>query len=174
MEVILMEHIRRLGGIGDVVKVKDGFARNFLLPNKKAVRATKENKAMIEAQRSVLEKQNNERKVAAEAIAAKLKGAIATVVRQAADDGKLYGSVAVRDIALGLKEAGHEVESRLIDLTAPIKAIGVYTVAVALHPEVRVDIKVNVTRNAESPLPAELLDKPKAEAAAPAADEAAA
>ena len=165
MEVILLERISRLGGVGDVVKVKDGFARNYLIPTKKALRASKDNKAVFESQRETLEKQNLERKAAAEVQAKKLEGVIATVVRQAADDGKLYGSVAVRDVAEALEAQGHKVDRRLIDLNATIKSIGLYDVTINLHPEVPVKVKVHVARNADSPLPQDIVEAEEAEKA---------
>lgn len=172
MQVILLEKIARLGGVGDVVKVKPGFARNFLLPEKKALRATEQNKAFFETKRSVLEKQNSDAKAAAEKRAAGMKDLSVTIIRQAAEDGKLYGSVAVRDIGEALAEAGHSVERRFIDLNTAIKSLGVYEAVVNLHPEVQVQLKVNVARNADSLLTQELEAKPEAEVEAPEADEA--
>jgi large subunit ribosomal protein L9 len=173
MQVILLEKIARLGGVGDVVKVKPGFARNFLLPEKKALRATEQNKEFFETKRSVLEKQNNDAKAAAEKRAAGMKDLSVTVIRQASEDGKLYGSVAVRDISEALAEAGHSVERRYIDLNTAIKSLGVYEAVVNLHPEVQVQLKVNVARNADSLLAQELAAKPEAEEVeAPEADEA--
>ena len=167
MEVILLESVSRLGGIGDVVNVKPGYARNYLLPQDKALRATDANKAKIEAEKAVLEQKNNERKAEAEKRAATLDGVVATIVRQAAEDGKLYGSVAVRDIAVALKEEGHEVDARLINLSAPIKALGLYTVKANLHPEVAVELKVHVARNADSPLPEEMVEEEVVEETTP-------
>jgi large subunit ribosomal protein L9 len=167
MEVILLERISRLGNVGDTVRVRDGFARNFLLPQKKALRATDDNKAYFEAKRDVLERQNADARAAAEKTAAGMQNLAVTIVRQASEDGKLYGSVAVRDIAEALAEAGHSIERRLIDLTTSIKTLGVYQATVALHPEVKVPVKVHVARNLESPMPLE-------EDAAPAAEEDAA
>jgi len=162
MEIILLERIGRLGNVGDLVNVKPGYARNFLLPMKKAMRANEANKAIFESKRAVLEAQNAAGRAEAEKRAASMGNITITVVRQAADDGKLFGSVAVRDIAEALAEAGHTIERRLIDLTATIKSLGVYTATVNLHPEVALSVKVHVARNAESPLPTELLDAPKA------------
>jgi large subunit ribosomal protein L9 len=169
MDVILLERIARLGSVGDVVKVKNGFARNFLFPQKKALRATDENKKVFEAKRAVLEKQNAEGKAAAEKRAAGMQNLSVTIVRQASEDGKLYGSVAVRDIAVALAEAGHDVERRFIDLTTAIKNLGVYEATVHLHPEVAVKVTVQVARNAEGLLGQELAAK---EAEAPEAEEA--
>lgn len=156
MEVILLERIARLGGVGDVVKVKNGFGRNFLLPQKKALRATDENKKVFEGKRAVLEKQNAESKAAAEKRAAGMQNLSVSIIRQASEDGKLYGSVAVRDIAQALAEAGHEVERRVIDLTTAIKSLGVYEATIHLHPEVHVKVQVHVARNAEGLLGKEL------------------
>ncbi|MCI5048718.1 MAG: 50S ribosomal protein L9 [Rickettsiales bacterium] len=165
MEIILLERIARLGAVGDVVSVKNGFARNYLIPEGKALLASKENKADFEAQRAQFEKQNAERRSEAEAEAKKLEGQMVTVIRQASDDGKLYGSVAVRDVADALTEAGHEIDRRLIDLNAAIKSLGLYDVTVNLHPEVPVTIKVHVARNADSPIPQELLEEEAVEEA---------
>ena len=156
MHVILLEKIARLGGVGDEVKVRDGFARNFLLPGKKALRATDANRKYFEAKRSVLEQQNAEARAVAETLATTMQNLSVTIIRQAAEDGKLYGSVAVRDVAEALVEAGHKIERRQIDLTTAIKNLGVYEATVRLHPEVLVHVTVNVARNAESLLAAEL------------------
>lgn len=165
MQVILLERIARLGGVGDQVKVRDGFARNFLLPQKKALRATKENVEYFESKRSVLEKQNNEARAAAEARAKELGNPSVTIVRQASEDGKLYGSVSVRDVSDALTAAGIEIERRLIDLNSAIKSLGVYEAVIHLHPEVPVTLKINVARNAESLLEKELNDEaPEAQA----------
>lgn len=163
MQVILLERIARLGAIGDTVNVKPGYARNFLLPQKKALRATEDNKAVFETKRAVLEKQNADSKAAAEQKAAAMVNLSVTVIRQAAEDGKLYGSVSVRDIAEALKEAGQEVERRLIDLNATIKNLGVYDAVIHLHPEVAVPLKVQVARSAESLLAAELEENEETE-----------
>jgi large subunit ribosomal protein L9 len=171
MEVILLERIARLGGVGDVVSVKNGFARNYLIPQEKALRASNENKAVFESRRESLEAQNNERKTAAEKQASGMQDVLVTVVRQASDDGKLYGSVAVRDVAEALEAEGHHVDRRLIDLNQAIKSLGLYEVTVNLHPEVPVVIKVHVARNADSPIPQELLEEE--EAPAPAMEAAA-
>ena len=159
MDVILLERISRLGSVGDVVKVKNGFARNFLLPQKKALRATEDNKKVFEGKRAVLEKQNAETKAAAEKIAATMNNLSVSIIRQASEDGKLYGSVAARDVEVALAEAGHKVERRYIDLTTAIKALGVYEAIVNLHPEVAVKVKVQVARNAEGLLAQELAAK---------------
>jgi large subunit ribosomal protein L9 len=171
MQVILLERIARLGGVGDTVKVKDGFGRNFLLPQKKALRATKENVAYFESKRSVLEKQNNDAKAAAEKKAKDLGNLSVSIIRQASDDGKLYGSVSVRDVSDALVEAGHEIERRLIDLNSAIKSLGAYEAVIHFHPEVPVKLTINVARNADSLLAQELEAKPQAEEAIEADDE---
>jgi large subunit ribosomal protein L9 len=147
MEIILLERIDKLGSIGDIVTVKDGYARNFLLPQKKALRATEANKRLFEANRERLEKENAERRAAAEALGEKIQGSEVVLIRAASNAGQLYGSVNARDIAAGLAEQGHQVDKRMVILRAPIKTIGMYDVTVALHPEVRVTIKANVARS---------------------------
>lgn len=172
MDVILLERISRLGAVGDVVRVRDGFARNYLIPQKKALRASKANRDYFESQREALEKQNAERRQEAETQAKQMDGLIVTVVRQASDDGKLYGSVSVRDVADAMKAKGYEIDRRLIDLNTAIKSLGGYTITVNLHPEVPVDVKVHVARNSDSPLPPELQEAPAAAASQPAAEAA--
>lgn len=147
MDIILLERIEKLGSIGDVVTVKDGYARNFLLPQKKALRANEANKKVFEANRERLEKENAERRVSAEAQGEKVAGAEVVLIRAASNAGQLYGSVSVRDIVAGLAEQGHAVDKRMVILGAPIKTIGMHDVTVALHPEVRVTIKANVARS---------------------------
>ena len=147
MDIILLERIEKLGSIGDVVTVKDGYARNFLLPQKKALRANDANRKVFEANRERLEKDNAERRVAAEAQGEKVAGAEVVLIRAASNAGQLYGSVSVRDIVSGLADQGHAVEKRMVILDAPIKAIGMHNVTVALHPEVRVTVKANVARS---------------------------
>jgi large subunit ribosomal protein L9 len=146
MEVILLERVAKLGQIGDVVKVRDGFARNFLLPNGKALRATDANKKKFEGMKAQIEAQNLERKQEAEAVAKKLDGKSVILVRQAGETGQLYGSVSTRDIADALTKDGYTVERRQIVLNAPIKVIGLHSLPVSLHPEVQVKITVNVAR----------------------------
>ena len=146
MEVILLERVAKLGQIGDTVKVKDGFARNFLLPNGKALRATEANKKKFEGMKAQIEAQNLERKQEAEAVAKKVDGKSVVLVRQAGETGQLYGSVSTRDIADALTKDGVSVERRQIVLNAPIKTIGLHVLPVALHPEVEVKITVNVAR----------------------------
>ena len=162
MDIILLERIARLGAVGDVVKVKNGFARNFLFPQKKALRATEENKKVFEGKRAVLEKQNAESRAVAEKQAAAMGSVSVSIIRQASEDGKLYGSVAVRDIAVALEEAGHKIERRLIDMSTAIKTLGVYEATIHLHPEVSVPVKVQVARNAEGLLAQELSAKKEA------------
>ncbi len=146
MEVILLERVAKLGQIGDTVKVKNGFARNFLLPNGKALRATEANKKKFEGMKAQIEAQNLERKNDADAVAKKLDGKSVVLVRQAGETGQLYGSVSTRDIADALTKDGFTVERRQIVLNAPIKTIGLHTLPVSLHPEVEVNIVVNVAR----------------------------
>jgi large subunit ribosomal protein L9 len=146
MEVILLERINRLGNIGDVVKVKNGYGRNFLIPEKKALRASEANKKVFEERRHIIEEQNAKAKAAADAIAEKLNNLILTMVRQASQEGKLYGSVGVRDVAEALKEAGHDVPKSQIVMTGAIKSIGDYPVRITLHAEVVANITVNVKR----------------------------
>jgi large subunit ribosomal protein L9 len=149
MEVILLERVAKLGQMGDVVRVKDGFARNFLLPKGKALRATKENRSRFENMKVELEARNLEQKGEAEKIASKLDGQAFTVLRQAAEGGQLYGSVSPRDLAVLVSEKGFAVSRAQIALNAPIKAIGLHKVPVSLHPEVEVTISVTVARNAD-------------------------
>ncbi len=146
VEVILLERVGRLGAIGDVVKVKPGFARNFLLPQKKALRATAANKALFDAQRAQIEAQNAKAKEVASVLGEKLAGQTFTLIRQAGEAGQLYGSVSTRDIAAAAIEAGFEIDRTQVLLHAPIKTIGVHAVRVKLHAEVEVEIKANVAR----------------------------
>jgi len=147
MDVILMERIEKLGQIGDVVSVKPGFARNFLLPRKKALRATEENKKRFETQRSQIEATNLSRKQEAEKIAKKVDGQKIVVIRQASETGMLFGSVANRDIADGLTAAGFTIDRRQVILDKPIKTLGLHPVRVALHPEVIVTVTANVAKS---------------------------
>jgi large subunit ribosomal protein L9 len=149
MEVILLQRIGRLGQMGDVVRVKDGYARNFLLPKGKALRATKENRTRFESMKTELETRNLAQRGEAEKVAVKLDGKNFVVVRQAAEGGQLYGSVSTRDIAALLAEGGFMVDRSQIELNAPIKMIGIHTVPVALHPEVASKITINVARSAD-------------------------
>ena len=149
MEVILLERVAKLGQMGDVVRVKDGFARNFLLPQGKALRATKDNKAKFEGMKAQLETRNLELKSEADKVAAKVDGKSFVVLRQASETGQLYGSVTPRDIAALLEGGGFTVSRSQIALNAPIKTIGAHKVPVALHPEVDVSITINVARSAD-------------------------
>ena len=147
MEVILLERVGRLGTVGDVVKVKDGYGRNFLLPQKKALRATKESKAIFEARRAEIEAENARARAVAEKQAEGLKGLSVKIVRQSSEDGKLYGSVAVRDVADSVNEKGHNFERKQFILDATIKNVGSYITKLVLHPEVIVSVRTHVVRN---------------------------
>lgn len=149
MDVILLERIEKLGHIGDVVKVKNGYARNFLLPNGKALRANEANRKVFEANRARIETDNAERRTAAQGDAKTIEGATIQLIRQASNTGQLYGSVSARDLADALEAQGHKVAKNQIVLDRPIKAIGMQDVRVALHPEVSVNIRVNVARSPE-------------------------
>src|SRR5438552_5258377 len=149
MEVILLERVGKLGQMGEVVRVRDGFARNYLLPRGKALRATKENKSKFETMKVELEARNLEHKGEAEKVAKKLDGRNFTVLRQAAEGGQLYGSVSPRDLAELVSTKGVTISRSQIALNTPIKMIGLYKVPVALHPEVEVSINVAVARNAD-------------------------
>jgi large subunit ribosomal protein L9 len=149
MQVILLERISRLGQMGDTVKVKDGFARNFLLPQGKALRANEANKKKFEGQRSQLEARNLERKTEAASVAGNLDGKTFIIVRSAGETGQLYGSVSTRDIADLLTAEGFTVNRNQIELNHPIKTIGLTNVAIALHPEVEVTVSLNIARSAE-------------------------
>jgi len=149
MELILLERVEKLGQMGDVVTVKDGFARNFLLPQKKALRATATNKAVFEAQRNELEARNLEQKTEAEALAGKMADVKVVLIRQAGESGQLYGSVTTRDIAAAATEAGFNVDRAQVKLAHPIKTLGLFDVAVRLHAEVSETIVVNVARSDE-------------------------
>ena len=147
MQVILLERVPKLGHMGEIVKVKDGFARNFLLPNHKALRATEANKAKFERDRSTLEARNTDARIAAEVEAKNIDGKTYVIIRQAGEGGHLYGSVSPRDIADAADAMGAHINKNHVHLSAPIKSIGVYEVEVAPHPEVTVKIKVNVARS---------------------------
>ena len=149
MEVILLERVSRLGQMGEVVKVRDGFARNFLLPQGKALRANEANRKKFEGQRAQLEARNLERKSEAENVAEKLDGKSFVVVRAAGETGQLYGSVSTRDIADLLTAEGFSVGRNQVELNQPIKAIGLSNIALALHPEVEVTITLNIARTAD-------------------------
>jgi large subunit ribosomal protein L9 len=149
MQVILLERVAKLGQMGDVVKVKPGYARNFLLPRKKALRATKENLAYFETQRKRLETTNLERKQEAEQVAEKMKDFSVVLIRSASEALQLYGSVSARDIAQAATEAGVQIDRHQVNLDKALKALGLYSVDIVLHPEVSVPIKVNIARSAE-------------------------
>ncbi|MFK0682837.1 50S ribosomal protein L9 [Ochrobactrum sp. BD67] len=149
MEVILLERIGRLGQMGETVKVKDGYARNFLLPQGKALRANEANKKKFEGQRAQLEAQNLERKNEASAVAEKLNGESFIVVRSAGETGQLYGSVSTRDIAEIITANGFTLHRNQVELNHPIKTIGLHEVSISLHPEVQVQVTVNIARSTE-------------------------
>ncbi len=149
MEVILLERVEKLGGIGDVVNVKNGFARNYLLPNKKALRANESNRKLFEANRARIESDNAERRTDAEKASKDVDGKTVKLIRQASNTGQLYGSVSARDIVDALEAEGAKVTKSQVVLDRPIKAIGMHEVRVALHPEVAVTVKVNVARSPE-------------------------
>jgi large subunit ribosomal protein L9 len=149
MDVILLQRLGKLGQMGDVVRVRDGYARNFLLPQGKALRATEANKAKFEGMKQDLQAKNLETKGAADKIGSKLDGKSFSVLRQASDTGQLYGSVSPRDLAALLTENGYEVDRNQIALNVPIKMIGQHKVPVHLHPEVEITVTVNVARNAD-------------------------
>jgi large subunit ribosomal protein L9 len=149
MHVILLERIGRLGQMGDVVKVKDGYARNFLLPQGKALRATDENRKQFEGQRAQLEARNLEAKKEAEAVATRLDGQSFVAIRQAGDTGQLYGSVSTRDIADVVTAGGFSIERRQVLLDKPIKALGLHEIKLQLHPEVIVKSTLNVARSTD-------------------------
>lgn len=149
MQVILLERVGRLGQMGDVVNVKDGFARNFLLPKGKALRATDENRGKFEKQRVHLEARNLELKKEGEAVSAKLDGKSFVTIRQAGDTGQLYGSVSTRDIAEAVTAGGFSVDRGQVQLDRPIKSLGLHPVRIALHPEVVANVTINVARSEE-------------------------
>ena len=147
MQVILLERIERLGQMGDVVTVKPGYARNFLLPQKKAMRANEENRKHFDEQRAQLEARNLEHRTEAEQVAAKMAGVSVVLVRQAGEAGQLYGSVNARDISEAVSAQGFSVERHQVEMAAPIKTLGVFGVKIALHPEVAVTFDANVARS---------------------------
>ena len=149
MEVILLERVEKLGQMGDVVKVRAGFARNFLLPQKKALRANEANRKLFEANKAKIVADNEAKRTDAEAASKDIDGVSVTLIRQASNTGQLYGSVAVRDIVEALVADGKKVTKQQIVLDKPIKAIGLYEVKVSLHAEVSVTVKVNVARSPE-------------------------
>lgn len=149
MQVILLERVENLGAIGDEVKVRDGFARNFLLPQKKALRANDANRKVFESRRAEIESRNAEARGEAEKASTKIDGQSYTLIRQAGEGGQLYGSVSARDIADEIVKTGSKIERSAVVLDKPIKTIGVFDVRVRLHAEVSVNVKVNVARSAE-------------------------
>jgi large subunit ribosomal protein L9 len=149
MDVILLERVEKLGAIGDVVKVKDGFARNYLLPRKKALRANEANRKVFEANRAKIEEDNANRRGEAEKASKGVDGKTVQLIRQASNTGQLYGSVSARDIVDALEAEGAHVTKSQVVLDRPIKSIGMHDVKVALHPEVSVTVKVNVARSPE-------------------------
>ena len=146
MQVILLERVDKLGTIGDVVNVKPGFARNFLLPQGKALRATDANRRRFEIERETLEKLNAERRDAAQGEASKIDGEVFTMIRSGGETGQLYGSVASRDVVEAMSEAGFPVQRSQIALDKPIKAVGMHPIKIKLHPEVTIEVSINVAR----------------------------
>lgn len=149
MEVILLERIEKLGQMGDVVTVKPGYARNYLLPRRKALRATETNRTAFEHQRSQLEAENLKRREEAERVARDLDGLGVVIVRQASESNQLYGSVATRDISDAVTEAGISIDRRQVQLDSPIKSVGMHPIRIVLHPEVAAEVIVNVARSQE-------------------------
>jgi large subunit ribosomal protein L9 len=147
MDVILLERIAKLGQMGDVVRVRDGYARNFLLPQGKALRSTEANRKRFESERSQLEARNLDRKKDAEAVAVKLDGQTFVVIRQAGETGQLYGSVSPRDLAEVMDKGGFKIDRNQVALNTPIKSIGLHPVTIQLHPEVEASVTVNVARS---------------------------
>lgn len=149
MKVVLLERVENLGAIGDVVTVKDGFARNFLLPRDKARRATEANLKAFEIERAAIEARNDKNKAEAQTVADKIDGQTYVMIRQAGETGQLYGSVAGRDVAEAVQAEGGKVERSQVVLNTAIKTLGVHEVLVRLHPEVRATVKINVARSAD-------------------------
>lgn len=147
MNVILLERVEKLGAIGDVVRVRNGFARNFLIPQGKALLATEANQRRFAVERAVIEARNERARAAAAEEASAVEGATYTLIRQAGDTGQLYGSVSARDIADAATASGHPVERRMVQLNQPIKSIGLHSVTIRLHPEVSIQVTVNVARS---------------------------
>lgn len=168
MEIILLERIERLGQMGDVVNVKNGYARNYLFPQKKALRKTKDNLAFFESKRKEYEAHNLKMKQEAEELAKKLEGLSVVIVRQAAETGQLYGSVTMRDICEVVRDAGFKLERHQIDLNQPFKTMGIFDVRLSLHPDVSQTIRVNIARSEEEAKRA--YQKQAKKAAAPVAE----
>jgi len=157
MQIILLENVSRLGKIGEVVKVRDGYARNFLIPRKIAVRATKENLVFFENRRTEIEEQNLQRKQEAQAVLEAINGVSVTLVRQAGEDGRLYGSVTSKDISTALAEkSGHAISYTVVVLNNKFKEIGIYPITIQLHAEVAATINLNIARNEEEAKAAEI------------------
>jgi large subunit ribosomal protein L9 len=181
IELILLERVEKLGQMGQLVKVKPGFARNYLLPQKKALRATKENLTFFDSQRAQLEATNLQRKSEAGEVGTKLEGLSVVIVRQAGESGQLYGSVSARDIADAVTAAGFTIEKRQVVLERPIKSLGLHPLRVALHPEVSVTVSANVAQSLEEAAmqarginPLKVTDEDESEGAAPEPGSAAA
>lgn len=149
MDIILLERVESLGQMGDIVTVKNGYARNFLLPQKKALRASKESLAYFETQKAQLEAQNLQRKAEAESVGESMAGMTVVLIRQAGDTGQLYGSVSSRDVAEAVTEAGSTIDRRQVMLEKPIKELGLHEISLRLHPEVSIGITVNVARSTD-------------------------
>ncbi len=149
IELILLERVEKLGQMGQIVKVKPGYARNYLLPQKKALRATKENLAYFESRRAQLEASNLARKSDAAEIAGKMEGLSVVILRQAGESGQLYGSVSARDLAEAVTEGGFTVERHQVVLDRPIKSLGLHPVRILLHPEVSITVSANIAQSAE-------------------------
>ena len=152
MQVILLERVPKLGEMGEQVRVRDGFARNFLLPQGKALRASPENRAKFEHQKADLEERNTERRASAEALSKRVAGKSFVAIRQAGQTGQLYGSVSTRDVADVLSNEGFKIDRRQVDLGQPIKTIGLHEITLVLHPEVMVPVTINVARSADEAL----------------------
>ncbi len=177
IELILLERVEKLGQMGQLVKVKPGFARNFLLPQKKALRATKANLAYFESQRAQLEANNLQRRTEASEVGGKLEGLTVVIIRQAGESGQLYGSVSARDVADAVTAAGFTIEKRQVVLDRPIKTLGLHELKVILHPEVSITISANVAQSAEEAQmqakgidPLRLRDEEEQEGAPPVAE----
>lgn len=174
MEVILLERVGRLGSVGDVVTVKDGYARNFLIPQGKVLRANAQNKALFQEQKEQIEKENTEKRAVAQQVAEKLDNLVVVLIRQSGEDGRLFGSVSARDIAIAATEAGVSVARENVVLSTAIKNIGIHPVKVSLHPEVNVTVNVNVARTAtEAEAATRVFTKNDAKAAPAEAEQAA-
>lgn len=172
MEIILLERIERLGQMGDVVNVKNGYARNYLLPQKKALRKTKDNMALFEAKRKEYEAHNAKLKAEAETLAEKMQNLSVTIIRQAAETGQLYGSVTMRDICDAIRDSGFKIERHQIVLGQPFKNLGIFDVRLSLHPDVAQTVRVNIARSAEEAKRAFKKDNDAKKAAEKAAEKA--